>query len=367
MSKLMKIVLTTLMLTFPVFAWSEVTYSFKGDFRFRNEQVKEEQVSPLPEADQFRQRLRARVGGTAKINEKSEITLRMATGSSSSSEGNTTNQTMTDYYSKKGFFLDLAYFNHKCSDETQIWGGKTPLVFAMAGGSDLVFDADLTPEGMALKYKHAMESSEVFANIGASWLAERFSATGATDNTDVGLIGGQVGFTQKFESYGFTLAVANYNFSNIKGATAPTAKGNTLVGGAYDKEYNLTVGDLEISTLVSDVPVALYYEMATNSEGGDYKTAGNVGVNIGKLKDPGSWLVKLDTREVEKDAVVGVLAESDSSGGGADLRSTRIAGFYQVAENTNVALTLFKGERFISSTTFTADYSRVQLDFNFMF
>jgi len=367
MSKLMRIIISVGLVFSPALAFAEVAYSFKGDFRFRNEQIKEEQASPLSDSDQFRQRLRARVGGTAKINDKSEITLRMATGSTSSSEANTTNQTMTDYYSKKGFYLDLAYFNHKCSDETQIWGGKTPLVFAMAGGSDLVFDADLTPEGMALKYKHAIESTEIFANIGASWLTERFSATGATDNTDVGLVGGQIGFAHKFEGFNLTMAAANYNFSNIKGATAPTAKGNTLVGGNYDKEYNLTVGDIEIGTTMSEIPVSLYYEMATNSEGGDYKSAGNVGVNIGKLKDPGSWLVRLDTREVEKDAVVGVLAESDSSGGGADLRSTRLAGFYQVAENTNVALTLFKGERFISSTTFTADYSRAQLDFNFNF
>lgn len=367
MSKLMRFVLVTSLFLSPLSVLAEITYSFKGDFRFRNEQIKEEQASPLSESDQFRQRLRARVGGTAKINEKSEVTLRMATGSSSSSEANSTNQTMTDYYSKKGFFLDLAYFNHKCSDDTQIWGGKTPLVFAMAGGSDLVFDADLTPEGMALKYKHGFEGMDIFANIGASWLAERFSATGASDNTDVGLVGGQIGLTEKYDNFTITVAAANYNFSNIQGATAPAAKGNTVISGAYANEYNLTVGDAEISTTVGEVPVAVYYERATNSEGGDYKAASNVGVNIGKLKDPGSWLVRLDTREVEKDAIIGVLADSDSSGGGADLRSTRLAGFYQVAENTNVALTLFKGERFISSNSFTADYSRAQLDFNFTF
>ncbi len=367
MSKLMRIVFVTGLFINPLMALSQTTYTFKGDLRFRNEQVREEQASPLTEANQFRQRLRARFGGTAKINEKTDVTLRLATGSSSAAEGNTTNQTMTDYYSKKGFLLDLAYFNHKVNDDLQILGGKTPLIFVMAGGSDLVFDADLTPEGLAFKYKHAVETMEFFSNIGASWLSERFSASGATDNTDVGLVGGQIGITKKFDDCALTVAVASYNFSNIKGATAPSAKGNTLTGGAYTNDYKLTVGDIELSSTLGGVPVALYYEMASNSEGGDYKNAGNVGVNIGKLKDEGSWLVRLDTREVEKDAVVGVLAESDSSGGGADIRSTRLAGFYQVAENTNVALTLFAGQRSISSTTFTPDYSRAQFDFNFMF
>lgn len=367
MHKLMKIAIIAATFALPLSAQSEITYSLKGDLRFRNELTKEEQAAPTPEAEQFRQRLRVRFGGSAKVNEKTEVVLRLATGSTATTDTVSTNQTLTDYYSRKGFYLDLAYFNHKCGDDTQIWGGKTPLVFATAGGSELVFDGDLAPEGMAFKYKHAMESTEVFANIGASWLAERFSATGATDNTDVGLVGGQIGLLQKYDNVGLMLAVANYNFSNIKGATAPSAKGNTLVGGLYANEYNLTVADIELSTTLSELPVALYYEMSTNSEGGNYKTAGNVGVNFGKLKDPGSWAVKLDTREVEKDAVVGVLSDGDAGGGGTDLRSTRLTGLYQLAENTNMAVSLFKGERFISSTTFTADYTKAQLDFNFNF
>lgn len=366
MLKLLSAALVTMMF-FPIVAFAQSTVTFKGDFRFRNEQVKEEQVSPLSEADQFRQRFRLRVGANAKINDNSDVTVRFATGSTSSSEGNTTNQTMTDYYSKKGITVDLAYINHKISDSFSVWGGKTPLVFYMSGASDMIFDADLTPEGLAFKYKNAMESTEIFVNAGTSWLSERFSATGATDNTDVGLVGGQIGATQKFDGWAITLAAASYNFSNIKGATAPTAKGNTLVGGAYANDYKLTVGDLEISSTIADIPVALYYEMVSNSEGGNYKQAGNVGVNIGKLKDPYSWLIRLDTRELEKDSTVGVLAESDSSSGGTDMRSTRLAFFYQAADNANVALTLFNGKKFISSTTFSPNYSRAQLDFNFNF
>ena len=367
MSKLLQNIFAFALILFPALAFSETNLTFKGDFRFRNEEIKEEQASPLQTSDEFRQRIRVRAGAVAKVNEKSEVTLRFATGSSANTDGNTTNQTLTDYYSKKGIFVDLAYFNYKPTDNWQIWGGKSPITYYVAGGSDMVFDADLTPEGMAFKYKSEGDAATFFANLGSAWLAERYSATGATDNTDVGMVGGQIGVTKKMDNYLVTLAIANYNLSNVKGATAPAAKGNTLVAGAYAHSYNLTVGDLEVGTTIGDVPVSLYYEMVTNSDGGDYKTGGNVGVNIGKLKEVDSWLIRLDTREVEKDSTLGVLAESDSSGGGTDIRSTRLAGFYQVAENANIALTLFAGQRLISSTTFTPDYSRAQFDFNFQF
>jgi hypothetical protein len=366
MSKFTQSFFAALMI-FPLSAFSETSYNFLGDFRFRTENIREEQASPLPDANQFRQRLRLRAGGTAKINEKTDVTVRFATGGVAATDTGTTNQTMTDYYSKKLFLLDLAYFNLKAGENLIIQGGKTPLTFAAAGSSDLVFDTDLTPEGLALKYKVTGDACEFFANAGASWLSERFSASGASDNTDVGLMGAQLGFTKKSDEWALTLAVASYNFSNIKGATAPAAKGNTLIGGAYAKDYKLTVGDLEVGTTLSGTPVSLYYEMVTNSDGGDYKNGGNVGINIGKLKDVDSWIVRLDFREVEKDATVGILSESDSSGGGTDIRSTRLSGYYEVAENTNVGFIIYAGQRLISSNTFTPDYSRADLDFNFNF
>ncbi len=353
---------------FPLFALAETNLTFKGDFRFRNEQIKEEQIAPLPESDQARQRIRVRIGATAKVNEKSEVTVRLATGSAATTDGNTTNQTLTDYDSKKGIFLDQAFFNFKAGDSLRVLGGKTPLNFYFAGGSDLIFDADLTPEGLALRYKTSVDDSfEIFANAESSWLAERYSATGATDNTDVGLLGLQIGAMKKIDDYSVTLAVASYHFSNVKGAVAPAAKGNTLTAGAYANNYFLTVGDLELGTTLADIPVALFYEVAANSEGGDYKNAYDVGLKVGKLKEVDSWAGSIDYRELEKDSTLGVIAESDSSGGGTDMRSTRLSVAYQIAENANFTATVFSGKRLASSTVFSPNYSRLQLDANFYF
>ena len=342
--------------------------AFKGDFRYRTENIKEEQASPLSESDRTRQRMRLRLTATGKVNESTDAIVRIATGSTTPTENHTNNQDFTDYYSKKGIILDLAYFNWKAGDTVTVMGGKTTNPFTLVGNNDLIYDADLTPEGLSVKYLQPLENGvELFVNASATWLSERFSASGATDNTDVGLVGGQLGANYKAESWNSTITLANYAFSNIKGSTAIAAKGNTLSGGAYTQEYNLTSIGLEFGTKVSDMPLTAYAESVSNSDGGNYKAGSIVGVKLGKLKEKSSWAVAVDTRELEKDAVVGVLSEGDSAGGGADIRSTRFNVGYQLADNANVALTYFTGKKAISSTTLSPNYNRAQFDFNFQF
>ena len=353
-------------LVFAGVAQAEVT--FKGDFRFRNENIKEEQVAPAPEGDRTRQRIRVRLAATGKVNEATDVVIRLASGSVLNTESTSTNQDLTDYYSKKTIVFDLAYFQWKVSDKMTILGGKTLNPFYSAGGNDLVFDGDLTPEGLSLKYLYAFDTStEIFFNTGATWLSERYSATGATDNTDIGLVGAQLGTNYKAEGWSAGIVASVYNFSNIKGATAPAAKGNTLAGGLYTVDYKLTSVGLEGGTKVLDVPVTAFVESLTNSDGGNYKKGSIYGVKLGKLKDKDSWVFTVDQRELEKDATVGVLSDSDASGGGTDIRALRFMGGYQVADNANISLTYLTGEKTISSTTFSPKYHRAQFDFNFAF
>lgn len=366
--KILSTCFLSLALTLSLEALADGNVAIKGDFRFRTENIKEEQATPLPEGDRTRQRIRARMTITGKVNEKTEAVVRLATGSTSTVETTTTNQDLTDYYAKKAIVLDMAYFNWKSSDSVTIWGGKSPIPFTLVGGNDLIFDSDITPEGLSLKYVQPLNGGYDFlVNTAATWLNERYSATGATDNTDVGLVGAQLGFNYKTESWNAALTAASYNFSNIKGSTAAAAKGNTLVGGAYTQEYKLTSIGLEFGTKVSDMPLSVFAESVSNSEGGNYKAGSIYGVKLGKLKDKDSWMVSVDSRELEKDAAVGVLTESDSAGGGTDIRSVRLTGGYQVADNANISLTYMTGKKAISSTVLSPNYNRAQFDFNFNF
>ncbi|MGZ3724912.1 MAG: putative porin [Pseudobdellovibrio sp.] len=350
-------------LLFSQTTFADSNFTFKGDFRFRTEEIKDEQASPLPEGDRTRQRIRLRAGGTAVVNDETDVVMRLATGTATNTENNSTNQDLTDYESKKAILIDMAYFNFHPNENTQIWGGKTPIQYFTALSSDLVIDSDVTPEGMALKYKNG----EFFVNAGTDWVSERYSATGATDNTDVGLVGLQGGYTHKTDSCDFTVAVEQLNYANIKGATAPAAKGNTLVGAVYKDNYKLNVLDAEFNTTISGLPVGFGVEMVNNTEVSDYNNGSNFGVRVGKLKEKGSWMVAADYRELQKDAALGMLSESDSSGGGTDIRTTKVVYGYQLGEKANVMFTYMWGQHGIASTTFTADYTRMDADFNFSF
>lgn len=364
----MKTLLYGFIIPFGLSLSAQAEIALKGDFRFRTENIKEEQVSPLSESDRTRQRMRLRLTATGKVNETTEAIAKISTGSTTPTDNTTNNQDLTDYYGKKSVVLDQAYFNWKAADTVTIMGGKTPIPFTLVGQNDLIFDTDLSPEGLSLKYLQPLENGvELFVNTSATWLNERFSASGATDNTDVGLVGAQIGANYKAESWNAALVVGSFNFSNIKGSTALAAKGNSLAAGAYTHDYKLTTIGLELGTKVSDMPLTAYVDNVTNSDGGDYKTAGIVGLKLGKLKDKASWAVSVDTREVEKDSTVGVLSESDVSGGGTDMRGTRVAAAYQVADNANITLTYMTGKRAISSTVFSPNYNRAWFDFNFQF
>lgn len=345
-----------------------IPFRFNGDFRFRTEKIQEEQPDPLKDSDLIRQRMRLRIGGMIEINSNTDVGVRLSTESALGNEPNTTNQDLSGYYEKKNVVLDLAYFDWKPTDNLSVAGGKTPMPFAFVTDNDLIFDSDLTPEGLSAKYQNTIDMAhEIVAVASGTWLNERYSANGTTENTDVGLLAAQLGYAFKGAHFGVRGVASYLNFANIKGDTPPAAKGNTLDAGAYAHSYEVSSLGLEIFSELGDKPVSLFAEYAKNARVSDNNTAAIYGVQYGQLKEPSSWSISIDYREVEADSVIGILTDSDSSGGGTDVRSLRTVIGYQVGKNASLALAHFNGQRAISSTVFTPDYRRTMLDFNFEF
>ncbi len=343
---------------------AETSFSWKGDFRYRTESIKNEQTPPTEDTTRLRQRMRLRVGATATVNESTDVTLRLATGSTATANTNSTNQDFTDYYSKKGINVDLAYAQHKVSDSLTVWLGKSPLAFYTAGGNDLVFDTDVTPEGISAKYKNSNDNFDFLFNTSATWLNERFNTTDASD-ADVGLLAAQIGGLYKSEDFFTGLTLSNYSYSNIKGSAATVAGGNSTVGGNYEKEFEILAAGLELGTNSLGAPLVIYGEAAQNTKADDYKSAWNAGLKYGKLKDLDSWTISSDYREVQKDAVIGVLTDSNSSDGGTDVRSHRTMISYQWLENATISASFFRGFKSISNAK--KNYERVMLDLRYSF
>ena len=88
-----------------------------------------------------------------------------------------------------------------------------------------------------------------------------------------------------------------------------------------------------------------------------------VGASYNKCKDPGSWQLSYDYRDLESDAVLGAFSDSDFIGGGTNGKGHRIGGVYQLAKNVQVGLTYFMDEKGNDEH----DYDRLQADFMFKF
>ncbi len=348
-------------------SWTE-KWSLKGDFRFRNEQIKDGANiagNVMTETEQNRHRIRARLTANGKVNEAVDTTFRLATGSSAAADATSTNQSFDDYTAKKSFNLDLAYANWQARPTANVWIGKSPVPYYAPGTSDLLLDTDITVEGISYKEVCKGDSLTTFWNMGYSILNEQHNSTTPANVTDVMMNGADIGVIVGMGDAKVTAGIGNLSFPSIKESVSPLAKGNSLTTTTYTYDYRLTRGFLEISGPLFGGPVALFVDYAKNADAPEDNTAQLVGLKVGKAKEVGDLLFSVDYRELKKDSTVGILAESDGAGGGTDTKSTRFNLQYQLDKGVNVAFSHYDGKRAVS--TLDIPYKRSQLDFGFVF
>ncbi len=143
--------------------------SINGDARVRYESFFGRQspsaLGTFDEVDRTRFRLRLRVGAVAKAGDWS-AGFRLASGDTGgpASDGVSTNTTFDQFTGKKPINIDLAFLMYEPSQIAglKLLAGKMENPF---WESDMVFDGDLTPEGIAEQYKHTFNDSySLFAN-----------------------------------------------------------------------------------------------------------------------------------------------------------------------------------------------------------
>ena len=140
--------------------------SFSGDLRLRYESLFGQQnAAPNPDnpgtfgnslTARHRMRLRARFGVRGKIGEEFEWGLRFASGSFA--DVNSTNQTLTDLYSRKPFTLDHAYVTYrpKRLPGFSVQGGKFDASWTR---TEMTWDNDVSAEGLMETYERKFEKS----------------------------------------------------------------------------------------------------------------------------------------------------------------------------------------------------------------
>jgi hypothetical protein len=342
--------------------------SWKGDFRYRHENIDPEEAVSA----QDRQRIRARFGMVARINNSLSATIQLATGGGSN-DPRSTNQTLGNGWDRKQIALDQAFVDWKLADGFNVQLGKMPLPFVRTPG--FLWDGDLTPEGGAAKFTRG----PFFANAFGYWLSERSTAT------DTSLLGGQVGMTSTVGATRLTAAASYFDVGPVQGQVTATPTGcgtafNPAFFGGAQGNSTLTVGGCP--RLVNDynnveligtaefklgsLPVVAFVDYLQNQQAEDLDTAYAAGLTLGRASAAKSWEIGYVYQVVEKDSQFGQFVDSDFGGGITDTEGSVIRAGYVPFAGFMVNGAYFMNQRFVDVGT-ERDYDRWQLDLNYRF
>ncbi|HLF11316.1 MAG TPA: putative porin [Gammaproteobacteria bacterium] len=332
---------------------AEPALRFSGDLRYRHEAINEEGVG-----ERQRQRIRARFGVTADVTEDLRVGLVLATGDDDPVSGN---QTLDGGFDRKTFGVDRAFFTWQATEALSVSGGKMANPFFRPGGHHLIYDSDLNPEGLALRYNFG----QWFTNVAGLWVEER----GAADDSI--LLGGQFGYRGMLDSGArLTAGLSYYDYLETQGQTPfydGTGNGNRLdLAGDYLRDFNELELFAELALTVAERPLTVFADLVNNTEADGADTGFALGASFGEVSRPGTWRVGYLYQDLEADAVIATFTDSDFAGGGTDGRGHVFEFSYGLRERWTLGLRYFLNERGADAGN-EHDYNRLQADVSFAY
>lgn len=326
---------------------------WKGDFRYRYENIDVEGID-----ERNRQRIRARAQLEAKIGDDTRVGFGLASGGL---DPVSTNQTLGAGGSSKDINLNLAYFQWTGVPNTEIVGGKFKNLLYRPGGNGLLWDSDWNPEGLAFHWNNG----PLFASGIGTWVesdSDKFNQEFS--------YGGQAGWrVSPAESVDLVVGAGYYRFDTA-GSGSFFGDADDFFGNSFDPEALVYLYDfheveafLELHFDFFGRPMSVFGDYVTNLEADENDTGYAFGVKNGDAKAPGSWDFSVIYQDLQADAVLGLLTDSDFGGGGTNARGYILNARYAFRENWNAQFTYFINEIGIN-TGDPRDFDRLQLDLN---
>jgi hypothetical protein len=264
-----------------------------------------------------------------------------------------------DNFSSKQVNIDQAYLRWQpTGQDIDVFAGKFKNPLYRAGGSGLLWDGDLRPEGFALKYARG----DMFVNALGTWIDESKSAD------DVLLLGAQLGLQRSvLSNASLTAGVGYYQYTGIEQYTAydgPPEEapeeigGNRLTAeGRYVSGFDLLEGFAQLKFPTALGSTTLYGSYVQNLAASDYDTGYIFGAKLGV----GDWSMGWAYQELEADAVYAILTDSDFAGGGTDSQGHKLSASYSLNKKVKLGATLFLNDRDRDFGD-DDDYQRLMLD-----
>ncbi len=346
---------------------------FKGDLRLRYES-KEANYSDDTEKVTYHNRYRLRLVSAVDLTDSLKFDAGMRSGYANPTSGNQTflaDKNLNDYFLESLRFniLGLTY----ASGNSTLKVGKQPYMMYRPISSQLVWDNDLSLDGVNYQYSDGTNMLTVGAN-------QTSLGEASVSEDDVNLYIAQYVRTTKFENSKLNLGVGFYYYDGIKGNTSlynsnkGSSMGNTMVdttgiqvtkNGTFANDYHIVEGFGELKFKdVFGQPFALAAGVVYNTAASDKNFGYDVAFKVGKAKEIGDLQLKYSYTDLQEDATLGAHSDSDNFGGGTAAKGHAIRTKYKFGKNTYLAASWFFSERYASKDAKTGDtdYSRVQLD-----
>ncbi len=334
-------------------SWTE-RLEWDGDLRYRHETIDEQGLSV-----RHRHRMRARANVRASVNDKVMLRLGLASGGDANDSGNVS---FDNAFSRKSFGLDLAYVDWQLTDPLTLLAGKMANPFIRPGGSHLLFDGDLRPEGLAFQ----VNTGNLFATASAFWTEERSS------DPDTLWYGAQAGYRgSPTEGLALTAGASFHKLSHIQGRsplfTPDRGQGNQLdADGNYLYGFSLLELFGEARIELAGLPLRLFADYVTNTEADALADGLAFGVEYRHRSPAGAWRLGYAWQDLEANAVVGAFTDSDFAGGATDGSGHTLRARYAFPDGWRLDLRYIISERGKASPN-PRNYNRLQADIRFDF
>ncbi len=357
--------LTFWCLSFPV-RGEKITENFdlNSDFRYRFEIPDVAQGSPV---NQSYHRGLFRFGGRFKLKNQVQTEFRLATGSGRTSTQHTLGDSdLGNDFANWTLKLDRAFVDFGIDEvdsiKTVIYLGRAPSLAFIPKASDLQWDTDLNLDGIAGKV--TFSEMPLFISVGTYILKQDLARRDSQSYLDQT----SLGYGVSYGDWDWNLGLGHSAFVGLKGRTpvGQKAAGNSVVDSTYVHDYKTVNvgGDISLKSFLG--PLGLTSEYVFNSALSQQNRAYLVGLRWGDTKSLGEWFFNYDFRFLEKDSLVGALADGDSLVGyGVDGNSHRFRVGFQPRPGWQASIAYFVGKAGISTSGHRRNKGQFDLSFSY--
>jgi len=321
-------------------AWAE-RVKISGDVRVRHEATDDDGSSPKRKAD--RQRIRARLNIQGEVSDEVTAAIRLASGGSATSG----NETIDNDFDAFDVYIDRAFIDYHPNAITglNLLAGKMSKPWI--GTSDLIWDGDLNPDGIAANYKLANRLGTFQAATGVFLHSDGVDGGGKEFDNDLRLYFAQLAQSFKLGDNKLTAGISAYQFDDEEFDAGFAA--DVLGDGGTSSEYQLfeLFGKLEIKT--TPVPLTLYTQLVSN-EDANGALAGGLDANedfawlFGIKTKMGKWSFDANYRDIERNAVIANFNDQDFAQGKNASDGFKLKAKYKLSKNFTVGATYFDAD-----------------------